>query len=264
MANVLVTGASSGIGRELARAFARRDHDLIVTARSEDRLHALADELRRRHGTTVHVVPADLASIGGPDALVDTVDALGVPVDVLVANAGFGTFGKLADGDVDDTVDQLHVNVVAPTRLIHAWLPGMIARGSGGVMAVSSLAAFQAGPGMAVYAASKAYLLRVCEALSDEVRGTGVTVTAVAPGLTRTAFHARAEMESTRLVRTQRAFMDADVVAERSVRAFERGQAVFVPGTVNRLASALTAVLPRAWTVAAVRTAMGHEEGRAT
>jgi len=248
MPTALITGASSGIGAELARAFARRDHDLILSARDEDRLQRLADELRDAHGREVAVLPVDLADPDGPAALQDRLDAGGHQVDVLVNNAGAGNHGRFDRIPAEADLDQLRLNALATTALAKALLPGMVTRGHGGVLNVASTAAFQPGPGMAVYYASKAYLLHLSEALSEEMRGTGVTVTALCPGPTESAFQDRAGMGGTRLERQRGVYMDAATVAEAGVRAFQRGQRVYVPGTLNRLGTRAGRLLPHAWT----------------
>ena len=260
MPTALVTGASSGIGRELARAFARRDHDLILTARSEGALSELAAELRAAHGRTVTVVPADLAAHDGPRTLLDGIDGAGLSVDVLVNNAGFASYGRFDRTSLDVELAELRLNVVALTWLAKALLPAMVARGSGGILNVASTAAFQPGPGMAVYYASKAYVLHLSEALSEELRGSGVTVTALCPGPTESGFQARAGMQGSRLARRRALFQDAATVADAGVRAFQRGQHVFVPGTVNRLGTMLPRLLPRVWTARAIAWVNAREE----
>lgn len=252
MPTALVTGASSGIGAELARTLARRDHDLILAARSADALETLATELRAEHGRAVTVAPLDLATDEGPRALLDAVADAGLEVDVLVNNAGFATHGPFARIDLETELAELRLNVVALTWLAKAALPGMLRRGRGGILNVASTAAFQPGPGMAVYYASKAYVLHLSEALSEEVRGSGVTVTALCPGPTETGFQRRAGMEGSRLERRRGIFQDAATVAEQGVRAFERGQRVFVPGTANRLGTIVARLAPRAWTARAI------------
>lgn len=248
MPTALVTGASSGIGLELARAFARRDHDLVLTARGRDALDALAGELRTEHGAQVDVAPEDLARPGGPAALLDTLTARGHRIDVLVNNAGFATHGRFDRISLETDVAEARLNVLTPTWLMKRLLPGMVQRGTGGVLNVASTAGFQPGPGMAVYYATKAYVLHLSEAVSEELAGTGVTVTALCPGPTASGFQSRAGMDGSRLASGRRLFMDAADVAETGVRAFERGQRVYVPGTLNRLGAMAPRLLPRAWT----------------
>lgn len=249
MATVLVTGASSGIGRELARSFARRGHDLVLTARREEALRELATDLHEAHGAAAQVVPADLAAADGPESLVNAIRAQALTVDVLVNNAGFATYGRFDRTPLDEELDSLRVNVLALTWLSKALLPDMVRRGHGGLLNVASTAAFQPGPRMATYYASKAYVLHLSEALSEELRDTGVTVTALCPGPTESEFQDRAGMQSSRLVRRGEPFVhDATRVAEAGVRAFERGQRIYVPGHLNRLTAALPRLVPRSWT----------------
>ncbi|HYF54876.1 MAG TPA: SDR family oxidoreductase, partial [Salinarimonas sp.] len=203
----LVTGASSGIGAELARVFAARGHHVVLTARRRDRLEALGREIETAHRGRAEIVAADLADPDGPDALMREVEGRGIALTNLVNNAGFGLRGSFAGQPLDEVMGMLALNVTALTRLTHLALPAMLARGDGGIMNVASTAAFQAGPNMAVYYATKAYVLSFSEALHEEVRERGVRVTALCPGPTRSEFAKRADMEESRLFR--RAAMSA-------------------------------------------------------
>lgn len=240
---VLVTGASSGIGAALARVFAREGSDLVLVARSSDRLQSLADELMAAHDVRVTVLPADLAVAGAPEEIVAHLGAGELPVDVLVNNAGFGLLGPFAELDPVRQLEMIQVNVSAPTHLARLLLPGMIARGRGGVLNVASAAAFQPGPLMAVYFATKAYLLHLSEALTEEVAGTGVTISCLTPGPTTTPFVDVAGMEHTRLFRIGP--MTAAAVAEAGYRGFRAGRAVVVPGLRNRVIPLGSRLLPR-------------------
>jgi short-subunit dehydrogenase len=240
----LVTGASAGIGRELARRFAAGGHDLVLTARRADELRALADELSAEHGVAVRAVPADLSDPVAPRTLFDEVAAAGLAVDVLVNNAGFGMYGPFAEADPDRLLAMVQVNVAALTHLTRLFLPGMVARGRGRVLNVASTAAFQPGPLMAAYYASKAYVLSLSEALAFELRGAGVTVTCLCPGPTRTEFAAAAVVGGSRLFDSPYV-MDAAPVAEAGYRAAMRGRRVVVPGLLNRLGAFATRFVPR-------------------
>jgi short-subunit dehydrogenase len=231
----LVTGASGGIGLETARALRRRRYDLVLVARSADRLDQLAVELG---GATV--VAADLSTPVGVAAVTSAVPT----VDVLVNNAGFGVFGPFAESDGARAVDMVHLNVEAPTSLCRHYLPGMLERRNGRILNVASTAGFQPGPLMAVYYASKAYVLSFSEALAEEVRGSGVTVTALCPGPTASGFQAAADMEHSKLVAGKR-MPPAAAVAEFGVRAMERGKVVAVPGFANRALAASVRFSPR-------------------
>jgi short-subunit dehydrogenase len=239
----LVTGASAGIGKELARRFARGGHDLVLTARRTDELRALADELRTAGGAA-HVFPADLSDPTAPRALHDAVEAAGLTVDVLVNNAGFGVYGPFANAEPDRLLAMLRVNVLALTELTRLFIPGMVARGRGRVLNVASTAAFQPGPLMAGYYASKAYVLSLSEALAHELRGTGVTVTCLCPGPTRTEFASAAAMHGSKLFDSPNV-ADAAPVAEVGYRATMRGRRVAIPGALNRLGAFGTRFAPR-------------------
>lgn len=232
----LVTGASSGIGLELARCLASDGYDLVLVARSGDKLQSLADELGG-----ARVLVADLADPAAPAKVAAEVPA----VDVLVNNAGVGDFGPFVDADLDRALSMLQLNVVSLTHLTRAYLPGMVERGSGRVLNVASTAAFQPGPLMAVYYATKAYVLSFSEALAEELRDTGVTVTALCPGPTKSGFQAAAEMEESRLVRGRKLPSSRDV-AEAGVRAMHRGRVVVIPGLPNKILAQSVRLGPRA------------------
>ena len=185
----LVTGASAGIGTELARLLAV-DHDLVLTARRSEQLQSLAEELKRLHGTTCRVVPADLADPAAPRKLFDALAAANLTLDVLVNNGGFGDLGPFAKADLAKMLRMIQVNVTALTELTGLFLPGLLARNRGCVLNVGSIAGFQPGPFMATYYATKAYVNSFSEALHSELRGTGVTVTVLCPGPVATEFAA--------------------------------------------------------------------------
>jgi short-subunit dehydrogenase len=244
----VVTGASAGIGREIARVLAA-DFDLVLTARRESDLRDLAAELVP---TTCHIVPTDLAAAGGPGALVAAVAAAGLTPEVLVNNAGFGDLGPFAAADQDKLLRMIQVNVTALTELTGRFLPGMLARGRGRILNVGSVAGFQPGPLMAVYYATKAYVNSFSEAIASEVAGTGVTVTCLCPGPTRSGFAAVAGMEATNLF-TVGSVADAGAVAAAGVRAMLRGRPLVVTGFRNRLLLFAERFVPRSWVIRAVR-----------
>ena len=241
----LVTGASAGIGLALARRMARDGWDLALTARNEAGLEAVAAELRDRYGAETRVVPADLADPDGPGAVQRALERDGFPIEFLANNAGFGTWGPFSGQTLDSQLEMLRVNVLALTELTHRFLPGMRALGRGRVLNVASTAAFQPGPDMAVYYASKAYVLHFSEALGYELRGTGVTVTALCPGPTESEFQARAGMTDSR-VGANPLMMDAEAVADAGYRAALSGTPVAIPGAANRLGAWLVRFTPRA------------------
>ena len=232
-ARTLITGASSGIGCELARECARRGHSLVIVARRREALSSLAEELTERHRVAVDVVAADLVAPGAGVELVRRVSELGVWIEHLVNNAGFGANGVFQDLSLEDQLSMLELNCAVVTELTHRFLPPMLTRRRGRILNVASTAAFQPGPFMAVYYATKAYVLSLSEALSEELRGTGVTVTALCPGATRTEFQSRANADDMRLLRLGVA--DARGVAEVGFRAMMAGKAIAIPGVKNKL-----------------------------
>lgn len=254
---VLVTGASSGIGAELARLFAKSGSALVLTARSVDKLEELARELREKQGTSVRVVAVDLAAADGPAKLLARLAQEGANVDVLVNNAGYATYGAFTETDWAVEARELQLNVVSLTELTKRLLPGMLGRNRGGVLNVASTAAFQPGPLMAVYYATKAYVLSFSEALAEEVRGRGVCVTALCPGPTESGFQARAAMENSRLVKGKR-LMDAATVAEAGYEGFRRGVSVVVPGLQNRLLVQSVRFMPRQFLTRIVHRMQGR------
>jgi short-subunit dehydrogenase len=240
----LVTGASSGIGLELSRLLAGGGHDLVVLARDAERLKQVAVELGGAFPARVVAMASDLSDPAAPASIARDLEQQGLRMDVLVNNAGFGLQGPFAELPLGAQLSMIQVNVTALTHLTGLLLPGMLQRGRGRVMNVASTAAFQSGPLMAVYYATKAYVLLFSEALSSEVRGSGVTVTAFCPGPTHTAFERRAGLEKTRLFQT--GAMDAATVARSGYDGMMRGARVVVPGWINKLMAQAVRIAPRA------------------
>jgi uncharacterized protein len=247
----LVTGASGGIGLELARELARHGHPLVLAARSADKLEALAARLSAEHGVRAVAVRADLAEAAGPERLAAALRERDLDVDVLVNNAGVGMHGLFAAGDAAAQDALLQLNVVSLTRLTRLLLPGMMARRAGRILNVASTAAFVPGPFMAMYYASKAYVLSLSVALANELAGSGVTVTALCPGATRTGFQAAAGVERTRLFR--RGVMEAGPVARAGYAGMMAGKAIVVPGIRNRLLAGSSGLAPRTVTARIAR-----------
>ncbi len=229
----LVTGASSGIGADLARELARHRHDLVLAARRLEPMQSLAEELKV-HGVNTTVIAADLSKPGAAAELVNEIMARGLSIDVLINNAGLGEKGRFAESDPIRINEMLQVNVVALTELTRLLLPGMIANGRGQVMLVASVASFQPGPQMAVYFATKAYVLSFGEAIAFELRRTGVTVTTLCPGPTATNFVEVAHARHSRLF-AQKLMMPASKVARIGYQGLMAGRRVVVTGILNKL-----------------------------
>lgn len=242
--SVLVTGASSGIGRALADRFARAGHSCILLARSKNALHRLADDLSSRYGVETHVIVADLSASGSAPGIVEKLNRRGLSVDVLVNNAGFGDRGAFAELSAERQVAMIQVNVTTLTELTHLLLPTMLDRDRGGILNVASTAAFQPGPYMSVYYATKAYVLSFSEGIAEETSESGVTVTCLAPGPTRTAFIEKADMENTHLFQWGTT-MTPEAVAERGYKAFRTGTVLAVPGWPNKMGTFLIRLTPR-------------------
>jgi len=240
----LVTGASSGIGYELARILALEGHDVALVARSADQLRGIAASLEQDFGVRAVAVTEDLADPEAPDRVFERLHERDFEVEVLVNNAGFGTMGRFARSDPGSQVDMVQVNVGAVTHLTRLFVEPMVDRGRGRILNVASTAAFQPGPWMAVYFASKAYVLSFSEALAEELRGTGVAVTTLCPGPTATGFQKRAGMERSP-IGGRLAVGSAARVARAAYDGMQRGRRLVIPGWQNRLGSLLPRVVPR-------------------
>lgn len=239
----LVTGATAGLGAEFAAQLAARGHDLVLVARDVARLESRRDELSARHGVEVEVLPADLTTDEGCAAVADRVSAAERPVDVLVNNAGFGTYQSFGTADLDFEEAQLDLNVRAVLRLTHAAVRAMTARGRGRIVNVSSVAGFVPRKGNATYAASKAYVTLFSEALSVQLAGTGVTVTAVCPGFTHTEFHQRANADMSHV--PDRMWLEADQVVREGLDDAFAGKPISVPSRQYKTLVTGSKVLPR-------------------
>jgi len=246
LGRVLITGASAGIGAELAREFAKHGHALVLVARSKDKLAALAGELNAAHDTDALVIVEDLSRKGCAQAIVDELADRGIEIDILVNNAGVLDVGPFADTDTDVYDNMVALNVAALTSLTSLLLPAMVGRKFGRILNVASLAAFQPIPSMAVYAATKAYVLSLTEALSEELRGTGVKVTALCPGLTDTSMVTSIKAKSATAQATPNVLIsDPKDVAKQAYKATMSGQTILVPGIPNQIAAAWAQVTPR-------------------
>lgn len=248
----VVTGASSGIGEELAAQLAARGYDLVLVARRRDRLESLAERLRNAHGASCAVIEADLARRAERDALAIRLTSEVSRLDVLVNNAGFGTHGFFRETDLDRELELIEVNCAALVHLTKAVLPGMLERKRGFVMNVASVAAFTPGPVMAMYYASKAFVLSLSEALWEECRGTGVHVSALCPGPVKTEFQSMAGIAAG--ARSSGAApIPVERVAREGLDALFRGKRVVLPGYQNRIAAFLARYSPRGRMLRTVR-----------
>lgn len=233
----MITGASGGIGLELARIFGREGYALVLVARSRGRLDEIAEELKP---APVQVIVKDLTLAGAADEVYREAPQ----VDVLVNNAGFGVYGPFVKTALADELGMLQLNMIALVVLTKLYLPGMVASKSGKILNVASTAAFQPGPLMALYYATKAFVLSFSEAIANELDGTGVTVTTLCPGPTATGFFARTKLENSRLIKRMKV-MDARTVAEAGYRGLLAGKPVVIPGVMNKLLAQSVRFSPR-------------------
>lgn len=247
----LITGASAGIGAAFAHIYAGHGYDLVVTARREDRLRSLADEVRLAHGVEVIIVPADLADPTAPAALVADIAAQGRTIDALVNNAGYGLVGAYADSRWEDQAAFIQVMVTAVCDLTHRVLPSMVAQHFGRIVNVASLAGLAPGaPGVGLYAAAKAFVVKFSQGLHLELRTSGVHVSALCPGFTWTEFH---DVNNTREALKQTPawlWMGADEVAASGYEAAEANRPICVPGAPNKALAAFSHILPDDWAMA--------------
>ncbi|HEX6086217.1 MAG TPA: SDR family oxidoreductase [Thermoanaerobaculia bacterium] len=244
----LITGPSSGIGLDLAHLFAEDGHDVVLVARSEGKLRALAAELESKHDINARVIVADLARPEAPREVFAAAPA----IDVLVNNAGFGISGRFAETAARTELEIIQVNIAALTHLTKLFLPQMVERRRGRILNVASTAAFQPGPLMAVYYASKAYVLSFSEAIAEELRGTGVTVSALCPGPTATGFQKTANLGSEALLQMMKPGSSMDV-ARAGYRGLMRGQRVIIPGMKNKMGVQVVRISPRGLVTRVVR-----------
>jgi hypothetical protein len=243
----LITGASGGIGLELARLCAKDGHNLILVARSEAKLDEVAKYLSGMYQIRVEVIIADLADLDTPAAIVEEVARRGLVVDVLINNAGFGDWGLFGRANLERQLAMIQVNISALTSLTRLVLPGMVSRRTGRILNVASTAGFTPGPLMAVYYATKAYVISFSEAIGNELKGTGVTVTALCPGPTLTGFAEQAGMLRSNLFNSPKVMQPAPV-AEAGYAGMRRGKAIVIPGLANKLLIQSLRVSPR-WAI---------------
>jgi short-subunit dehydrogenase len=255
----LITGASSGIGLELAHLFARDGYRLVLVSRNRSILRQLGDDLQSRYGITVRIEPKDLAHPATPAELYQELQESGIVLDVLVNNAGFGGAGDFLSTKWDHEAEMMQVNMVALTHLTKLFLPQIRAR-EGMIMNVASTAAFQPGPFMAVYYASKAYVLSFTEALAEELRGTGVKVSCLCPGPGKTNFQKRAYLEGTAMINSP-LMVDVQEVARIGYEGLKQGKRIVIPGWKNRAGVELLRVSPREMVTKVVRKLQEKKNG---
>jgi uncharacterized protein len=249
----LVTGASCGIGYELAKVLAKDGKNVVVVARGKERLEHLKAEVEKEYGTRVRVLPKDLANPKTPPEIFSELEKEGIVVDVLVNNAGFGVYGRFLETDLREELDLIQVNAVSLIHLTKLFLKGMVENKSGYIMNVASLCAFLSTPMESIYCSTKALVLHFSEALADELRGTGVKVTCLCPGLAKTEFRERARMPDCRAAR--RKTMDADAVAEAGLKALKKGKLIVIPDSLEfKFAPWFARFAPRSLVVKVVRS----------
>jgi uncharacterized protein len=248
----LITGASGGIGKELAKIFARNGNNLVLVARNSNELKQLASELGQKHNISAKWMAHDLSQPNKPQEIYDQLKKQGIQIDYLINNAGFGHFGYFTKTDWAKEEQLINLNMLALTHMTKLFVKDMITRGYGKIMNVSSTAAFQPGPLMAVYYASKAYVQSFSEALANETKGTGVSVTALCPGPTKSGFEKAAALEESKLFK-QLKLASAQDVAEYGFKKMMNGQTVAIHGTLNKIMIAVVKVLPKKIVIHLVR-----------
>lgn len=244
----LITGASSGIGLELAHEFAKNGHDLVLVARSKQKLAELANTIESKYAVKAQVLSKDLSNPDSAAEVFDWCQSNNIHVDYLVNNAGIGDYGPFIERDWNKLRQMIDLNITSLTYLTHLFLPAMVAKKYGRIMQVASTASFQPGPSMSVYFATKAYVLHFSEAIGNELKGSGVTVTALCPGATESGFQYVAEMEESRLVKDRKLPTSADV-ARYGYRAMMKGKSVAIHGLMNYLLANSVRMIPRGMVV---------------
>lgn len=242
---VLITGASSGIGLDFAHIFAKEKYDLILVARSGDKLEHLSDELTAKYGIDCCVIAHDLAKIGAAKEIFNKVKILRKKVNILINNAGFGTLGHFNEISLLTQSEMIQVNITALTELTHVFLNEMLALGGGKILNVASTAAFQPGPFMAVYYATKSYVLSFSEALANELKGKGVHVSVLCPGPTLTGFQSTAKIDDSSKIFNSKIAADAQSVAQAGFDGLMNGDTLIIPGVVNKIGVCSAKLLPR-------------------
>jgi short-subunit dehydrogenase len=257
METVLITGASSGIGYELAKIFASNKYNLVLTARNITELNKLKEELEKNFNINVLVISKDLSVPGSSNDVFDEIKKAGIEIDYLVNNAGFGDFGFFYECNREKQEQMINLNITSLTQLTRLFLPAMISKGKGKIMNVASTASFQPGPLMSVYYATKAYVLSFSEAIANELKGTGVTVTALCPGPTKSGFQKVANIEKSRLVKG-RIIPTSEVVAMYGYKAMMKGKVVAIHGFTNKILAFMSPRAPK-WMIIRILRKMNEE-----
>lgn len=252
MATALITGASGGIGYELAKLHAREGHQLVLVARNQQRLNEIKSEWESFYKIQVHTLALDLSEPKSAETLFNWTEGQGIQIDYLINNAGFGDFGLFHESNWEKSERMIQLNITSLTHLCKLYLPKMVSRKNGRILNVASTAAFQPGPTMAVYYATKAFVLSFSEAIGNEVSESGVRVTAFCPGATASGFQAAAAMEESALVKGRR-LPSAESVALHGFKAMMQGKPVAIPGTLNYVMANAVRFLPRTWVVKIAR-----------
>ncbi len=249
----LITGASFGIGYELAKLFAKDNYNLVLVARNAERLQKIVTEFQQQYNITVHIFSVDLSLPKAVEKIFQFTQEKNISVDFLINNAGFGTHGMFAESNLDEQLGMIQVNITALTHLTKLFLPEMMKRNFGKIMNVASTAAFQPGPFMATYYATKAYVLSFSEALASELKTTNITVTALCPGPTETEFQKRAKVEQTKLFAKSGMVMQAETVANIGYKGLMKGKTLIIPGMWNKLLVHSVRFFPRKLVIKIVR-----------
>ncbi|RCK72237.1 MAG: 3-oxoacyl-[acyl-carrier protein] reductase [Ignavibacteriae bacterium] len=253
----LITGASTGIGLEFAKIFAKENYDLILVSRNEKKLNEIKNSIEKDYRVKVKIIPKDLAEKNSAFEIYDEICKENLKVDVLINNAGFGALGNFEKIDWKTQADMLEVNITALTYLTHLFLKHMKERGEGKILNVASTAAFQPGPLMAVYYATKAYVLSFSLALAEETKNSNVTVTVLCPGPTTTEFQERAGMKQTKIMRLMK-FLPADYVANYGFKALMKSKRLAIPGWLNKISVSMVKFLPQNFIVKIIKYLKSH------
>lgn len=240
----LITGASGGLGLSFVNIFAREGYDLVLVARNGDKLNEIKNEIEKKYSVKANLIPCDLCASNGAQAVFDATKAANIHVDVLVNNAGFGDFGEFYKSDLSKQVRMVDLNCIALMELCHLYLPDMIKKGEGNILNVDSIAAFQPGPLMSVYYATKAFVFSFSQALYRELKGTGVKLTALCPGPIRTNFDTAADLGESGLFKNLKVW-DPDIVAEFGYKNMKKGKSFCICGFLNKIIVFANRLAPR-------------------